>query len=208
MPLPPRAAPPPREGVVFCSYVSYLRPAQRAGARDAGVGAVPGHQKWNLAGLLIDGPVRQVFRDAFKERAHRLGYSAAHHHDVRLEKVHNVAKPHGQHVSGPGENLGGHGIALAKSLAYVFGANLLQAAGQLHNSRRAGAAQPGLRPPGDVWARGQRLDATALPASAAVSVEVDGHVAALGRATGAPVVDLPVEDDPRADTGAERSVKD
>jgi len=88
-----------------------------------------------------------------------------------------------------------------------FGANLLQASGQFHNPRRAGAAQPGPRPPGDVRTGGQRLDATALPASAPVSVKVDGHVPALGGASRAAVVDLLVEHDARADARAERGVK-
>jgi hypothetical protein len=70
------------------------------------------------------------------------------------------------------------------------------------------AGEPGPRPAGDVRAGGQRLDATALAAWALGSVKVDGHVPALGGASGAAVVDLLVEDDARADARAECGVKD
>jgi hypothetical protein len=69
------------------------------------------------------------------------------------------------------------------------------------------AGEPGPRPAGDVRAGGQRLDATALAAWALGSVKVDGHVPALGGASGAAVVDLPVDDDSRADARAEGGVK-
>src|SRR6202030_4427351 len=53
----------------------------------------------------------------------------------------------------------------------------------------------------------QRLDAAALAAAAYGPVVVDTDVPAFGGAAGASVIDAPVENNSRADAGAERSVE-
>ena len=64
-----------------------------------------------------------------------------------------------------------------------------------------------LRETGDRGAGGERLDAAELAAAAARSAVIDGHVSALGGAAGAAVIDLAVEDNAGADSGAERCVE-
>ena len=55
---------------------------------------------------------------------------------------------------------------------------------------------------------GQGFDAAVFAAGAARTPVVDGHVPALGGASGASVMDLAVQDDARADAGAEGGVED
>jgi hypothetical protein len=161
-----------------------------------------------ILGVRIEASAFPAFANFVQEGREHGRDATADDDDVGLQQIDDIPEPVGQQIQrfthhafrdgvtrgvGLGHHLTGHRLGIAASHFQQNGFRIL---GQLL-----------ARASSDGGARRENLDAAALAARAKRTVGVDAHVAAFGGGPRAAVINAAVEDDSRADTGADGGVK-
>jgi len=137
-------------------------------------------------------------------------YASAKNEHVGLKQINYISRPNRQQIRSLSKHFGSNHISLTKGLRYNFSRNSVRlTAGECEDFgfARTGRSNSFLRAPRDRRSGAKRLNAPAFSAPALRSAVINRQMPALGRATGSPVVDSPVEDDSSSYTRAQRGVK-
>src|SRR6266581_509825 len=181
---------------------------ERGSARNPGVFPVSSEYQWNFHRLRIEARSSPAFTNLIQKRCEHRRNTSPNHDDVGFQKVDNASKPIGQQIQGfpdhffssrvsrgigPRNHLAGHGICIS--------------AGQLAQQRLRIFREFLTATPPDGRSCCQGFNATALPTVTRWSVAVDSDVTAFRRRTGPPMVDTPIQNNPRADAGSNARIE-
>jgi|SRR5579859_105723 len=186
-------------------------PAKRRCPGNSGVFSKVGRHNRNLACALIFAATRQPLADSLEQRLEHRADATANDDNLRLEQVNDIAKPMRQVFDRLIQNLSGEAISFRKRLPHHFTGHFARLA-VAKGKKNAGIARPlfqlRLRRACNCRTSRERLDASALAASALDSAKIDADVPAFARCSRSSVKDFSIEHNAGADSGSDGCVED